>query len=162
MVEDGLFRADLYYRINLVEINAPPLRERMGDIPVLVDRFIAQSNDRYQLAVTGITEEALARLAFHKWPGNVRELEHCIARACIMCRGGILEEHFFGQLPREKGEESKQSLPLERAEREIILQTLVKHNGNKAAAAKELNISRTTLYEKIKKYGVHINRQISL
>jgi len=114
------------------------------------------------LAVTGITEEALARLAFHKWPGNVRELEHCIARACIMCRGGILEEHFFGQLPREKGEESKQSLPLERAEREIILQTLVKHNGNKAAAAKELNISRTTLYEKIKKYGVHINRQISL
>lgn len=165
LIEKGLFRADLYYRINIVELEIPSLRERMDDIPLLCDYFINKINSEENLNITGIDTEALRIFQKYNWKGNVRELEHVLERACVMVSNGVLKEKDFKFLQRrinladnfinESATEKLESKK-NKWEREEIIRVLIKANGNKTVAANILNIGRTTLYEKIKKYDIKI------
>jgi len=164
MVQDGLFRADLYYRVNTMEIKVPPLRERLEDLPILSAHFIQKANLRNELSVTGVGTQAQQLLMGYSWPGNVRELEHCIERACVLCGRGQLEPVHFtaitdqmtGAGPSTPLQEDAASLRFQNdaAEKEAILNALECCRGSRSAAAKLLNISRATLYNKLKKYGI--------
>ena len=166
MVDNGTFRADLFYRINTMEISVPALRDRLEDIPLLAARFIEQANEKNDLSVTGITDYARELLLSHSWPGNIRELEHSIERACVLCGSGPLEPHHFAALlvPRASGSASGAQSAVSDAsllksqahitERKAILHALDVCHGNKRAAAEMLGITRATLYNKLKKFGI--------
>ena len=153
MIEDGTFREDLYYRLRVVEIVLPPLRERRDDIPLLATELI-----RRGAAVTGtappvLSKEALARLREHEWPGNVRELEHCLARAVVVASGGVIRpEHLAIASPREPAKPS--IVPLTEVEKEHVRRTLEATGGHKARAAELLGISRPRLNRLLEKYGL--------
>ncbi len=160
-VENGGFREDLYYRINLVPIYMPPLRERKEDIPLLSKYFIQTANREFKRNVQGIVEEAEGLLMGYDWPGNVRELKNVIERAVIL--GG--EEHILVKhLPREIAKNAHETgvefkLPekgvsLADVERELIEQALKRASGNQVQAAKLLDISRHALRHRMKKYGL--------
>ncbi|MGV3591574.1 MAG: sigma-54-dependent transcriptional regulator [Gammaproteobacteria bacterium] len=158
MVKDGTFREDLLYRINTVEIPLPPLRERTGDIPLLLTHFIDFYARKYGLPKRKITLDALARLGAYRWPGNVRELRHAVERAMIMGNGEQLQarELLFAAdaeldaTPAHDGD----ALNLDRVEQLTIEKALRKHSGNISHAAKELGITRTSLYRRMEKYGL--------
>lgn len=158
MVKDGTFREDLLYRINTVEIPLPPLRERTGDIPLLLTHFIDFYARKYGLPKRKITLDALARLGAYRWPGNVRELRHAVERAMIMGNGEQLQakELLFGMdadldaAPAHEGD----ALNLDKVEQLTIEKALRKHSGNISHAAKELGITRTSLYRRMEKYGL--------
>jgi len=163
MVAAGSFRADLYYRINTMEVIVPPLRDRADDIPALANFFIKNTNRRNGLAVSELTPQVSDLLKGYRWPGNIRELEHSIERACILCGAGSLTEEHFSFMARHTPEPIKESAApppdtsfraaREKAEAERILQALKACYGNRIEAAALLNISRTTLFRKMKKYG---------
>ena len=166
MVSEGKFREDLYYRINVVELPLPPLREHLEDIPILCQHFIETSNKSNGLNVTSIHPEVYPFLQSYRWKGNIRELEHCMERACVMCGSGELQvEHFKFLIPRiEKDKEQRNEqtfLPhatlkskKNEYEKEEILKALAITKGNKSAAAKYLNISRSVFYTKLKAYNL--------
>ena len=154
-IRNGTFRQDLYFRLNVVQIKLPPLRERKTDIPLMVTAFLEKYSDPRQ-PVRTISQDALQRLIANDWPGNVRELENAVERAVALGSGPIVH---VGDLPSnllypsgdrlpEKGE----LLPLEELERRAILRTLRETGGDKLAAAKLLGIGKTTLYRKLKQY----------
>jgi DNA-binding NtrC family response regulator len=159
LIREGKFREDLYYRLNVIEIRMPPLRERPEDIPLLVDFFVkkfAAANGKH---ITGLTEEALAALASYSWPGNVRELEHAIERAVILARTSELDLSLFPTLPAsEKRPPSTGAAPfvpgatLEEIERVAILRTLESVGGSTSRAAAILGISPRTIQYKLKQY----------
>lgn len=156
-VREGRFREDLYYRINVIPVYIPPLRERREDIPLLVDHFIRRFSERERRSIKGITPQALRRLMDYPWPGNVRELENVIERMVTLCRGEFLRED---DLPEElslKGElPSEGNLPQreEELERRMILDALKKANFVQTKAAKILGISRRVLKYKMDKLGI--------
>ena len=158
LIADGRFREDLYYRLAVVRLKLPSLRERREDIPLLVGRFVTRFAQRTGKPVTGLSEEAMAVLLAHDYPGNVRELENAIEHAFVLCHGGeIRPEH----LPREAVETSMasgaapRSLTLrESAEADVIRRTLARHDGNRVAAAEELHMHRSTLWRKLRQYGL--------
>lgn len=158
LVEAGTFRNDLYYRINVVRITIPPLRERKEDIPLLADHFVRHFNNLHNRDIEGISEAALAYLILHDYPGNVRELENAVEHAFVLCRSGlILPEHLPGQFRKEPVKSlSGRSGAITLREIEIlaITDSLRRNSGNKAAAARELGIERSTLYRKIREYGI--------
>lgn len=164
MVAEGKFREDLYYRINVVELPLPPLREHPEDIPVLCKHFIDKSNKSNGLHVTGIQDDVYPFLQSYRWKGNIRELEHCVERACVMCGDGDLQiEHFKFLLPRMEKEEllynngaKPNTLKSKKNEyeKEEIIKALSLTKGNKSAAAKYLNISRSVFYTKLKNYNL--------
>jgi len=162
MVEEGTFRSDLYYRINTVEIEVPPLRERVEDIPLLVEHFIEEANRRNDLAITGISNGAARFLASLRWPGNIRELENAVERACVLCgEGGLDVRHFAFLMTGDRsagstGGEKKQLTTRRRfmIERQRTLDALEACDGNRTAAARLLGIARSTLYERLEKYGL--------
>jgi len=170
MVKRGEFRADLYYRINTMEIKVPPLRERRGDLSSLISNFIQQANKRNGLSVTGVSDRASALLRSYDWPGNVRELENTIERACVLCGAGILDIPHLGTLfsgvPTHHDSSAPQipfpfsthavppRLSFAERERQMLLFALDDCGGNRAAAARQLGISRSTLYAKLKKHGI--------
>jgi transcriptional regulator with PAS, ATPase and Fis domain len=164
MVREGTFRADLYYRINTMEITVPPLRDRREDIPQLANHFTEEASTRNGLVITGISDAAVEVLMEHDWPGNVRELEHAIERACVLCGRGQLEPRHFNSITRspissvssDQKENTAPSLKDKTGslEKESILQALEACHGNKRAAAAALGITRTTLYSKLKKYDI--------
>ncbi|MDR0477699.1 MAG: sigma-54 dependent transcriptional regulator [Desulfobulbaceae bacterium] len=157
---NGNFREDLYYRLNVVQLEAPPLRERAGDIPLLVKHFVAQFAARNHRVVEEISDECLRRLVVYPWPGNVRELENAIERGVILMQGNNLTEKSLPltiQRYQADGEASADALPqggdlLSEAERRLILQTLAVTNGNKSEAARRLGITRKTLHNKLERY----------
>jgi len=157
-VREGKFREDLYYRLNVVSILLPPLRERQEDIPLLVRHFIKKFNKRMGKEIDSVSKEAMDALIDYAWPGNVRELENAIEHAFIYCKGRVIE---VKDLPKEviksKGllEKSLTSEnPLEEMEKEIILEALKYTRGDRGKVASMLKISRTTLWRKMKKYGI--------
>lgn len=164
LVRKGEFRQDLYYRVNVVEITSPPLRERTEEVVSLVNHFIEKVNRNHGLNITGIHSGVLQLFHKYDWPGNIRELEHVVERASVMAVCGELGmEHFDYLLPRifeAVTAEVKDSLGTsleeakELAEKQAIVKALLKANGNKTLAAEELNIHRTVLYQKIKKHGI--------
>jgi PAS domain S-box-containing protein len=156
-VQQGLFRVDLYYRINVVRIELPPLRRRKEDIPLLVDQFISYFNRVQQKTVQGISPEALSVFMAYRWPGNIRELENIIERAFVLCSEGFIglqhlpEELTGGETPvRDLNIHSVHNI----LDTQTILAALEGCGFNRLAAAKKLGIHKTTLFRKIKKLGI--------
>jgi DNA-binding NtrC family response regulator len=154
-VRQGAFRQDLYFRLNVVQIKMPPLRERKSDIPLLVNSFLEKFVDSNGKVRT-IAEDAMSKLLAYDWPGNVRELENAIERAVALGSGPILH---VGDLPSnlqygsgERLPEKDEILPLEELERRAILRAMHEAGGDKMAAARLLGIGKTTLYRKLKQY----------
>lgn len=161
-VRQGTFRQDLYFRLNVVQIKIPPLRERKSDIPLLVSAFLEKFSDHGGPTRT-ISEDAMARLIAFDWPGNVRELENAIERAVALGSGPILH---VGDLPTnlqygtgERMPQSDELLPLDELERRAILRALREAAGDKLAAARLLGIGKTTLYRKLKQYDAQSRSQ---
>jgi two-component system response regulator HydG len=156
-IRAGTFRQDLYFRLNVVQIKLPPLRDRKSDIPILVTAFLEKFSDP-QAPVRTISEDAMRRLIAYDWPGNVRELENAIERAVALGSGPILH---VGDLPSnlqypttERAPDKDEILPLEELERRTILRTLRETGGDKLSAARMLGIGKTTLYRKLKQYNL--------
>jgi PAS domain S-box-containing protein len=160
LLGEGKFRDDLYYRLNVVKIDLPPLSERREDIPLLIDAFIQKFNAKTGKQITGVSDEALRLLLKHDYPGNVRELENIIEHAFVLCPGNRID---VDCLPREltmkQGEAEsfvllKEEHPFEKAEAEIVKRILDRHRGNRVEVAQELGISRATLWRKMRRYGL--------
>jgi DNA-binding NtrC family response regulator len=154
-VRTGNFRQDLFFRLNVVQIKMPPLRDRKGDIPLLVNSFLEKFSDADAPTRT-ISEDAMIRLMAYDWPGNVRELENAIERAIALGTGPILH---VGDLPSnlqygtgERLPQNDELLPLDELERRAIMRALRESGGDKLAAARLLGIGKTTLYRKLKQY----------
>ena len=156
MVQDGEFREDLYYRINTMHLHLPPLRERIDEIVPLAEMFITKYAERYRRAVNGLTKEAEDILKAHCWSGNIRELQNCIEKAVILSDGERLTATDI-ELPRNKMSEASEmsgSDTLEETEEKAIRAAMARFGGNLSMVAKSLNISRPTLYSKLKKYNI--------
>lgn len=143
------FREDLYYRLTVVEINVPPLRERKLDIPLLVDKFVQKYGIEYKDRLMGISPDALKVLERHHWPGNIRELENVIQRAVIMCDGNIQVKDLPNNLKYQIDFPDTEFLPLREMEKEYVKRVLAKVGGNKTKAAEILQIDRKTLRDKL-------------
>ncbi len=162
LVEDGQFREDLYYRLSVVTIDVPPLRDRQEDIPLLAQHFVKQFSDRYAIPGLSITEEALEKLGQYNWPGNVRELQNVIERVSVLARSNKIS---IDELPHEVRSSAsriasislklpEEGIDLEQIEKEILLQALEKHSWNQSQAARYLNISRKTLIYRMEKFAL--------
>jgi DNA-binding NtrC family response regulator len=152
LVNKGLFREDLFYRINTIHIEAPPLRERDQDIGLLAGEFLERYAGKYGKPALRLSKKALEKLFRHPWPGNIRELQHAMENAVIMSENDTIQPEDINLSGPKVLEET--SLNLEMVEKNTIQKALTKYNGNYASIAGELGISRTTLYHKIKKYGL--------
>jgi len=150
--EEHLFREDLLYRINTVKIDIPPLRHRENDIVLLTEYFLGKFIAKYQKTAMRIDQKALEKFQHYPWPGNVRELQHTIENAVILCEHEVLTSHDFNLRTSHSWDTT--SLSLEQVERTTIEKALIKNRGKYSITADELGISRTTLYHKIKKYGL--------
>jgi DNA-binding NtrC family response regulator len=168
-VAAGSFRADLYWRINVVQIPLPALRARRADVPLLIDHFLTRFNRDFGLAVPEVAAEARRLMLAYRWPGNVRELENAVCRAMIMGDGRTLSaadlpESVRGEAPREDeaAEIGVSGLTLDQAvgretrrlEREMIRARLAAHGGNRTATAESLGVSRKTLFNKMRRLGL--------
>jgi two-component system response regulator AtoC len=155
------FREDLFYRINVVRIHVPALREKRGDIVVLAQHFVEQFASVHRATVKGLSPEAAERLAGYPWPGNVRELQNCIERAVALAQGEILGTDDLPDKIREyrplrvvvEAEVPKELLPMSEVERRYVLRVLESVGGNKTLAAQRLGFDRRTLYRKLERYG---------
>jgi len=156
-IKNGAFRQDLYFRLNVVQIKLPPLRERKSDIPLLVTTFLEKFSGESG-APRELTEDAMRRLMAYDWPGNVRELENAIERAVALGSGPFVDVHDLPsnlQYPTtDRAPVKEEMLPLEELERRAILSTLRQTGGDKQAAARALGIGKTTLYRKLKQYQI--------
>jgi PAS domain S-box-containing protein len=158
LVKKGVFRKDLYYRINIVQLILPPLKERKEDIPLLAEHFISRFNRIQNKDISGLTDEALRYLMAHDYPGNIRELENIIERAFVLCGSGLIEAHHLPDSIIPAGttiSESKvSSTNLDEMEKHMITDALKRNGGNRVKAARELGIHKSTLYRKLEKYGI--------
>jgi len=154
MLESGEFRQDLLYRINTVEIQLPPLRERVEDIPLLANHFLNIYRKKYHKQKLQFENSTINRLKKYQWPGNVRELQHAVERAVILCNGkSIRPDDFFIQTPKA-GKKISGVVTLNEMEKHFILQSLEENQGNVTQTAKVLGITRTALYRRLNKYGI--------
>jgi two-component system response regulator HydG len=156
---EGRFRSDLYYRLSVVELRLPPLRERLGDIPYLTAAFIRQLSARLGRPITGLTPEAERVLAAFHWPGNVRELRNTIERACMLSTRAVLSERDIqSAMSRQATPAPRADRPppatLDSAQKAQIEQALRETGGNKAAAAKQLGVSRRSMYRYLERFDV--------
>ena len=154
LVDQGTFRSDLYYRINVVRLSLPPLKDRSEDIPLLIEHFIHRFNGIYNKDICCLSDEAMAVILSHDFPGNIRELENSIEHCFVLCQGNVIET---GHLPSSMkksmtGEESdiRTFRTLRQMEALMIERALQRHKGNRTAAAKELGINASTLFRKLK------------
>ncbi len=157
-VRQGEFRQDLYYRLKVVEISMPPLRDRLEDLPLLVEHFRCAFNRRFNKSIEGISNEVLSRFMGYRWPGNVRELEHVMEHAFVLCHGGVITlPHLPMDVRKEKGNHSISLVkPAEKKvlDAQDILDALNHTGWNKAKAARLLGIGRRTIYRKIESFGL--------
>lgn len=161
LVEKGVFRKDLYYRLDFFRILMPPLRERLTDIPILVREFISRANHLLNKNILGIDDASIELLQNYDWPGNVRELKNVIQRAAILCEGNeILPENlpprFRTLSPQKTTVTFEVGTPLEQVEKEMILSALAKSNNNRTRAAELLGISRRAIYNKLHKHNIEV------
>ncbi|HBN46342.1 MAG TPA: sigma-54-dependent Fis family transcriptional regulator [Prevotella sp.] len=155
MVNDGLFREDLLYRINTIHLHLPPLRERKGDIAPLASHFLHRYADLYGRQGLSLSPEAAERVEQMPWPGNIRELQHAMERAVILCEGDTVMPRDLPSVPTAHHAEAvEQPTTLDGMERQLIAKTIDDCQGNLSQVAAQLGISRQTLYNKIKKYGL--------
>jgi two-component system, NtrC family, response regulator HydG len=157
MVEESTFRQDLLYRINTVEIHLPSLRERMDDIPLLCDHFIKMYCGKYRKPIKKMSPIALKKLQKYQWPGNIRELQHALERAIIMSDSNMLspDDFFFlNQKAESKAEAEPETFNLDDVEKSVIQKAINRHGGNISKAAKELGLTRASLYRRMEKHGL--------
>lgn len=159
MVYENGFRQDLLYRINTIEIQLPPLRERLEDIPLLTDHFISYYSKKYNKDIRKASEPLIKRMLKYHWPGNIRELQHSIERAVIMTNHNVLqpEDLFLQKMQQPERQDESVSLEhlnIEDVERILIRKALQKHNGHITRAADELGLTRSSLYRRLEKYGL--------
>jgi len=159
LVAEGQFRLDLYYRINVVRLHLPPLRERKEDVPILADHFISRLNQLQGKAIAGATDSVLSCLMSYDFPGNVRELENIIEHAFVLCRGGLIEPRHLPEPLRSRvcaacPDTTQADASLEEIER-LLIQTALERNGwNRARTAQKLGIARSTLRRKMRAFGI--------
>ncbi|MEQ8241411.1 MAG: sigma-54 dependent transcriptional regulator, partial [Cyclobacteriaceae bacterium] len=157
MVGENSFRQDLLYRVNTVEIHLPSLRERLDDIPLLADHFIKMYNTKYRKNIKTVAPNTIAKLQKYSWPGNIRELQHAIERAIIMSDTDVLgpDDFFFlAQKPDSGQNMLADDFNLDNIEKSVIEKAVNKHSGNISKAAKELGLTRASLYRRLEKYGL--------
>ena len=160
-IKEGRFREDLFYRLNVVSLNIPPLRERKDDIPLLADYFLKRYAEKNQRLIKGFTPRAMDLLMRYDWPGNARELENVIERAVILSRENSITPGVFPRVIQGPGEDNEEMLfitpgkSLREVERQMIIRTLDETGGNRTRAADILGISRRTLQLKLKEYGIN-------
>jgi DNA-binding NtrC family response regulator len=158
MVKENKFRQDLLYRINTIEINMPPLRERGDDVVLLAVHFLNYYSKKYNKSVNKISDAATSRMKKYSWPGNIRELQHSLERAIIMSTTSVLqpEDFIFNSKVQERDEDAflVENFHLEEVEKVLIRKVLKKNNGNITQAASELGLTRSSLYRRLEKYGL--------
>ncbi|MEQ9285857.1 MAG: sigma-54 dependent transcriptional regulator [Cyclobacteriaceae bacterium] len=157
MVGQNTFRQDLVYRINTVEIHLPALRERLEDIPLLANHFVGIYSNKYRKTVKKLSSSAIKKLQKYRWPGNIRELQHAIERAVIMSDNSSLapEDFFFlTHKPDQNQEGDQDTFNLDEVEKNVIQKAIDRHNGNISKAAKELGLTRASLYRRLEKHGL--------
>jgi DNA-binding NtrC family response regulator len=153
MVKEGQFREDLFYRINTIMIEVPPLRDRVDDIPILANHFLRTNAERYGKGALKLSTHALEKLANHEWRGNVRELQHAIEKAVIMSDSPILNSSDFVFTP-SSGNVLHHEMTLDEMEKKLILDYLKKYSNNLSVIASKLGVTRQTLYNKLKKFNI--------
>ena len=160
LVRKGTFREDLYYRINVVRLDLPALRDRREDIPLLVEHFVGKFNRLRNKDIVDVSENVMALLMEHEYPGNVRELENIVEHAFVLCSGGIIEaQHLPPSLRADaapKSQPGKSGLDLKSIEAIHIADAIRRHGGNRKAAARQLGIDPSTLFRKIKSLGIDL------
>jgi PAS domain S-box-containing protein len=154
LVQQGGFRDDLFFRLNVVKLELPALVDRRDDIPLLVHHFIEKFNRTMDRSIAGVADEVMEILMQYEFPGNVRELENVIEHAFVMCRNGVIQLHHIPPELQHFKTPVHARTPLEDLERQAIIDALRQHNGNKVEAAKSLDLHRTSLWRKMKKYGL--------
>lgn len=158
LIGEGKFRQDLYYRINVVKLQLPPLRERIEDIPLLIEHFINQFNETQDKTVKGVDQETMSLLMNHDYPGNIRELENIIEHAFVLCSGGYITTKCIPEETRKHKYAELKSLGMGKAvhavESQAIIESLKRNNYNRTAAARELGIHKSTFFRKIKNLGI--------
>lgn len=158
-VKKGEFREDLFYRLKVVELRLPPLRERREDIPLLIDHFIKKYNTKFGKSVISLSDDATRLILNHSWPGNIRELEHVFEHAFILCRNSMITvEHLPPELQLLSSSKGLKELSNEEDECQLIIDTLENNGWNKAKAARDLGVSRITMYRKIEKYNIKLHK----
>lgn len=151
MVKQGLFREDLFYRINTIHLEIPPLRERGDDILLFIDTFLRRFTSKYQRPDIRMHEQTIEKLRSYHWPGNIRELQHAIEKAVILCEGNVIRPKDILVKQSWKPQTASVVPNLEEVERQAIETAILQNNGNLTAAAEQLGISRQTLYNKLKR-----------
>lgn len=154
MVSTGLFREDLLYRVNTIHIELPPLRNRRSDIKILAESFLKKYSDKYNHPDMSLGESALRKLEEYAWPGNVRELQHAIEKAVILSDNKVLQHSDFIFRENVSNMSSNYDCTLEDMEKKLIADAIVKNDGNMTAVSTQLGITRQTLYNKVKRYGL--------
>ena len=155
MVDQREFREDLYYRLKVIEIKIPPLRDRQDDIPLLFDHFCEKYNASFKKQISDADESAMKAMLNYQWPGNVRELEHAIERAFILCHGTTIHlDHLPPEINHGSKKHGPRSLNLSRNDSGELLAALRKTGWNKTKAARLMGISRQTVYRKIREYNL--------
>jgi DNA-binding NtrC family response regulator len=153
-VNEGLFREDLLYRINTIQIEVPPLRDRVDDIPVLAFHFLRLYCEKYNKPGKKISTQALEKLSNYQWPGNIREMQHSIEKAVIMSDSPALGPSDFSFNAASRGSVDNENITLEEMEKKLIAESIKKHDNNLSVVASRLGITRQTLYNKLKKYDL--------
>jgi len=159
IVAAGSLRQDLYYRINVIKLEIPPLRDRMEDIPLLIDHFIGHFSTLHNKDISGISPHALSILMSYDYPGNVRELDNIIEHGCVLCPGNIIRAEHLPVSICPPTENLETASSLKEVEKQFIISILKKNDWNRLAAAKELKIHKTTLFRKIKRLGIKLPDQ---
>jgi transcriptional regulator with PAS, ATPase and Fis domain len=162
LVGNGQFREDLYYRINVVKLEIPPLRDRMEDIPLLVEHFIDRLNSIQGKEVAGVSDDALACLMAHGYPGNIRELENLIERAFVVCHSGLIQRAHLPvnlcSMPCLDSPEVRHLNSLGQVEASFLMNALRRNNWSRLETARQLGIHKTTLFRKMKSLGLRAPR----
>ena len=173
-IRAGSFREDLFFRLNVLSLHMPPLRERKADFEPLVQRFLAESASQIGRCMDGIAPEAMAMLEAHEWPGNLRELKSAIFRAAVMCTGSVIQAEDLSLMVLTRSAVQQANIPpmdlpshiaqhrTTPISREELVEALIYHENNVSACAKELGISRVTLYRKLRRLRVILDRPVGL
>jgi transcriptional regulator with PAS, ATPase and Fis domain len=164
MIENNMFREDLYFRINVFPLHTPALRERHEDIPMIVQNFIRQNNAKTGKKILGLTPEAMEKFSSYDWPGNVRELRNAVEYAFVLCpSGGINVHHLPPKIVSTVDNIcGPPSTPVTNTDKkEHLIQVLRETRGNQSEAARRLNVSRVTVWKRIKKYGIDLKKVLA-
>lgn len=162
MVDDGIFREDLFYRINVIPINVPPLRERMGDIPLLAESFFRRLQLKSDKKIKGINNDSVELLMEYAWPGNVRELKSAFEYAFVTCQESMIQPyHFPPTVHPAQSPPGKSALDRSEMKKKLLIAALGKADGNQSRAAEILGVSRVTVWNQMSRYGVTARKKIN-